>query len=59
VRTRTCEGLKFLHIELDEEKNKAVSGDEEISTASSAVRILVVHTQEDWEIARECWLIAQ
>ena len=58
VRVRTCEGLRFLHCELDQEKNNTASGDEEISTANSAVRILVVHTQEDWEIARECWLIA-
>ncbi len=59
VRVRTCEGLRFLHVELDQEKNSAPSGDEEISTVSSVVRVLVVHTQEDWEIARECWLITQ
>jgi acetate kinase len=29
--------------------------DVDISTADSLVRVLVIHTQEDWEIARECW----
>jgi hypothetical protein len=25
----------------------------------SAARVLVIHTQEDWEIARECWDISR
>ncbi len=29
--------------------------DQDIATADSAVRVLVVHTQEDWMIAQECW----
>jgi len=23
------------------------------------VRVLVIHAQEDWEIARECWKLTQ
>jgi acetate kinase len=58
VRARTCAGLRFLSIELDEGKNESTNDDERISTDDSAVRVLVIHTQEDWEIARECWLLA-
>ena len=61
IRARVCQAFGFLGIALDEEKNVAVSGtgDQEISAASSAVRVLVVHTEEDWEIARICWRMRQ
>jgi acetate kinase len=39
---------------LDESTNAKSPADAEISTPASAVRVLVVHTEEDWEIAREC-----
>lgn len=55
VRARVCKSFGFLGIALDEEKNAAASGDQEISAANSSVRVLVVHTEEDWEIARTCW----
>jgi acetate kinase len=29
--------------------------DQVISASDSAVRVLVIHAQEDWMIARECW----
>ncbi|MGL5060228.1 MAG: acetate kinase [Microcoleus sp.] len=57
VRAATCENLGFIGLKLDGEKNARSSVDEDIATVDSAVRILVVHTQEDWEIARECWEI--
>jgi len=55
VRSATCENLRFLGITLDEKKNRDVTPDQDIAAASSAVRVLVVRTQEDWAIARECW----
>lgn len=55
VRAKTCESLSFLGLKLDEAKNAASPVDQDIATADSAVRVLVVHTEEDWEIARECW----
>jgi acetate kinase len=55
VRARVCSSFGFLGIALDEEKNAAATGDQEISAANSSVRVLVVHTEEDWEIARTCW----
>ncbi|MDY6939211.1 MAG: acetate kinase, partial [Cyanobacteriota bacterium] len=55
VREATCAGLKFLGIELDATKNAASPVDADIATVESGVRVLVVHTQEDWAIASECW----
>ena len=55
VRSAACEAFGFMGLKLDGEKNQQVQGDEDIAAADSAVRVLVIHTQEDWEIARECW----
>ncbi|MFN6166294.1 MAG: acetate/propionate family kinase [Pseudanabaena sp.] len=57
IRAATCEGFEFLGLNLDLEKNHQRAIDVEISAPDSAVRVLVIHTQEDWEIARECWHI--
>lgn len=55
IRSRVCQSFGFLGVALDESKNTNVSGDQDISATNSAVRVLVVHTEEDWEIARTCW----
>ncbi len=55
VRSAACEAFGFMGLKLDGEKNQQVQGDQDIAAADSAVRVLVIHTQEDWEIARECW----
>jgi acetate kinase len=39
---------------MDREKNENSPVDQDIATAESAVRVLVVATDEDWEIAKEC-----
>lgn len=57
VRVRTCLGLGFLGIAVDEQKNMVACGDQDIATANSTARVLVVQTAEDWEIARACWYI--
>jgi acetate kinase len=54
LRTRVAERFAFLGIRLDEAVNARSPADAEISTPDSAVRVLIVHTEEDWEIAREC-----
>ena len=59
IRARVCEELGYLHLKIDQVKNAASPVDQEISSADSAVRVLVIHTEEDWEIARECWQIMQ
>jgi acetate kinase len=59
VREQVCSAFSFLGLKLDSERNARSPADTEISTTDSAVRVLIVHTQEDWEIARECWQLAQ
>ena len=55
VRAAACEAFGFLGLKLDGEKNQPSPVDEDIAAVDSAARVLVIHTQEDWEIARECW----
>jgi acetate kinase len=50
VRSRICEGLGFLGIELEEKRNAANEG--VISVAASQVAVLVIHTDEEQMIAR-------
>jgi acetate kinase len=59
VRAGACQHLSFLNLKLDAAKNNASPADQEISTPDSAVRVLIVHTEEDWQIARECWEIME
>lgn len=57
VRSATCANLRFLGITLDERKNAEATPDQDIAAAGAAVRVLVIRTQEDWMIARECWRV--
>jgi acetate kinase len=50
VRTRICEGLSFLGIELNESRNKETAGI--ISTDASQVTVRVIRTDEELMIAR-------
>jgi acetate kinase len=55
VRSRACQQLEFFGIMLDEEKNQVrTQGLRDISRPESRVRILVVPTNEELEIARQC-----
>ncbi len=54
IREKVCEDLKGLGIHLDIEKNQMRSSDVlDISTADSPVKILVIPTDEEWEIAQQ------
>ena len=55
VRGAACEAFAFLGLKLDREKNSQSRLDWDIAASDSTVRVLVIHTEEDWEIARECW----
>jgi acetate kinase len=57
VREKTGEAFEFLGLKLDKEKNATRQVDENIATPDSTVRVLVIHTEEDWAIAQECWEI--
>ncbi len=55
TRQRVCRDMEYLGIRLDEEKNKVRSGEvREINKADSPVKVLVVPTNEELEIARQC-----
>jgi acetate kinase len=55
IRESACASFEFLGLKLDLDKNNQKLLDCDIATPESKVRVLVIHTQEDWEIARECW----
>ncbi len=53
VRAEACAGLSFLGVGLDQDANESQeTGDREISGAGASVRVLVVESREDLEIAR-------
>jgi acetate kinase len=58
VRTATCANFAFVGLKLDRTKNIPYSADQDVSLPDSKVRVLVIHAQEDWAIARDCWRIA-
>lgn len=58
VREAACESFAFLGLKLDSRKNAQSPADEHISAADSTLPVLIIHTQEDWAIARECWKLA-
>ena len=55
VREQACAGFEFLGLQLDRAKNTDAPMDTDIATANSDVRVLVIHTEEDWAIAQACW----
>jgi acetate kinase len=50
VRARICEGLGFLGVELDKKRNALNAG--VISSDAGRVAVRVIHTDEEWMIAR-------
>ena len=54
VRSRACEPFKFIGLEVDPEKNATSPLDSDISLPKGPVRVLIVKSREDWQIAREC-----
>ncbi len=59
MRAAVCDAFAFLGLRLDAQKNSQSPADQDIAAADSAVRVLIVQTQEDWSIAKECWSIAK
>ena len=54
LRERVARQFAFLGLKLDDGKNAAPTLDEDIAAPDSAIRVVVLRAQEDWEIAREC-----
>ena len=59
VRAAACANFDFMGLELNEAANQAARRDQEISTRTSKVRVLVLKAEEDWAIAKECWKVLQ
>ncbi len=70
VRAAVCDNFSFLGARLDQTKNAQSpadkndrnndkNSDKDISARDARVRVLVIHAQEDWMIAREGWELAQ
>ncbi|RKD34393.1 acetate kinase [Thermohalobacter berrensis] len=53
MREKICEGLEFMGIELNKDKNKVRGKEAIVNTESSKVKILVVPTNEELMIARD------
>lgn len=58
VREAACWGLERFGIVLDKNKNSNCQPDQDISAADSLVRILTIHTREEWQIATICLQIS-
>jgi acetate kinase len=54
VRSQACEPFKFIGVEVDPAKNETSPLDTDISLPTAPVRVLIVKSREDWQIAREC-----
>jgi acetate kinase len=55
VRLKACANLEFLGVQLVPAKNIDPPLDSDISATESKSHVLVIRSQEDWAIARECW----
>lgn len=58
VWRRACEGFEFLGLRLKDDLSRA-KDDQDIAAADSRVRVLVIHTQEEWAIAQACLALLQ
>jgi acetate kinase len=59
LREAAARQLVFVGLKLDPAKNAAPHPDTDVAAADSAVRVLVIHAEEEWEIARECYRIVE
>jgi len=59
VRAAACDTLGSLGLKLDHKLNGRPALDQDISSADSRVRILVIRAEEDWAIASECWKLVR
>ena len=53
ARKQICDGLEFLGVEIDDEKNKIRGKEAEISKDGSKVKVFVIPTNEELVIARD------
>jgi acetate kinase len=57
IRAAVAAKLAFLGVEIDPVLNTSdVAGDQDLAAQESSVRLLKIHTQEEWQIAKACCL---
>ena len=60
MRELVCRNMQYLGIKLDSEKNKVRNGSlREINESGAPVKILVVPTNEELEIVKQCYALLQ
>ena len=59
VWQKACEPFEFLGLKLKDDELSRASEDQDIAAPSSQVRVLVIHTQEEWAIAKACMNVLQ
>jgi len=58
IRQQVCKNMQYLGLQLDEEKNEhPTPGIREISKEAAPVKILVIPTNEELEIVKQCHLL--
>lgn len=56
IRSAVASKLAFLGVEIDPTLNNLpIPPDCDLATSQSQVRLLAIHTQEEWQIAQACW----
>jgi acetate kinase len=56
VRKMVCTDMDYLGIQIDEQKNRVRSGEiREINTDDATVKVLIVPTNEELEIVKQCY----
>jgi acetate kinase len=58
LREAAARQFAFMGLKLDPAKNAGPDPDMDVAAGDSAVRVLVIHAEEEWEIARECYRLA-
>jgi acetate kinase len=53
VRALAADGLGFLGVAVDQDRNAGADGDTDITAHGSAVRVFVIAAREDLEVARQ------
>ena len=59
LRAACCEGLEFLGVYLDRQRNETGAGDRAVSTADSPVTVLALATNEELIVARRAWEVLE
>ncbi len=58
LRAAVCQGMQFMGVRLDPQRNAHAQADTDIATAESPARILVIHAEEELMVAHEARRVA-